>query len=85
MLRSKFVRLVSVLAVSAFISGACGPKYDYPESFKSSFMTNCLATSGGKESYCDCAIGWLQDNVPYTEALAGEGMDGAINACIGEA
>jgi hypothetical protein len=73
-----------VLAVVLAL-GACGPKYEYPSSFKSSFMDNCLQTSGDKRSYCECALGYLQDNVPYTDALSGEGMSDAVDACAGKA
>jgi hypothetical protein len=70
-----------ILLVAAI---ACGHKYDYPDSFKESFMVNCRITSLGQEDYCQCALDYLQDNVSYALALGGFGQSEAASACESE-
>jgi hypothetical protein len=48
-------------------------------------MTSSLATSGGQSDYCECALDYLQENVPYAEVTSGASYDAAISACAGEA
>jgi hypothetical protein len=36
------------IGLLVLFSVACGPKHDYPDSFKDSFMASCLETSGGR-------------------------------------
>lgn len=72
------------IVLFVLLLAACGPKYDYPDGFKNSFTSSCLQTSGGESGYCDCALGWLQDNIPYADAAQGEGISDAVSACAGE-
>jgi serine/threonine protein kinase len=42
-------------------------RFPYPESVINAFVTACERTSGGQRKTCECAIGKLQDTLPYAE------------------
>jgi hypothetical protein len=47
-------------------------KFPYPQTTIDTFVDQCTTSSGGKRKVCECAIGELQDTLPYADFLAAD-------------
>lgn len=57
----------SIVAVAAaLLATGCG-KNDYPAKSERAFLSNCEKTSGGKTSFCKCALDKVEEKFSYDE------------------
>ena len=65
--------VVAAALMAPLVGCSTAPKaYPYPENVRSNFYHTCLATSGGRASYCRCALDYLENNVPLADLAADE-------------
>lgn len=73
-------------AVALLGLGGCGGGEGraYPADGRQLILESCLESSGGHQDYCDCFVEYLEENVPYDDAIEGEGSAAAIESCADE-
>jgi len=68
----KINRKLAIMALCS-VSAACASlmvdknTHDYPQPTKDAFISSCVKNSGGKQDWCSCMLGKVQEHYTYGE------------------